>query len=193
MASARKEAVEEEPGYCKAAVLADVFDISVQWIGTLTKDGILTKRQTKAGPRFHIIEATRSYVKYLRGKASGREKNTEALDREKQKAEAEIKLKQAKAEIVEMEVAELKGQLHRSEDVAAMTTDLVYAIRGMLIALPGRLAVDVVHAESSAEAATLIRDEVFKVLDELAEYKYDPAKYAKRVRERQKWADTDEE
>ena len=31
----------------------------------------------------------------------------------------------------------LEGTMHRSEDVEAVMTDLVYSIRSMLVALPG--------------------------------------------------------
>ncbi len=77
--------------------------------------------------------------------------------------------------------------MHRSEDVAAMTEDLVFIIRSMLSALPGRLAVDVAAAESAAEAADVIRREVHLIMAEIAKYRYDPAKYEERVRERKKW------
>lgn len=84
---------------------------------------------------------------------------------------------------------ELEGTMHRSEDVEAVMTDLVYNIRSMLIALPGRLAVDVVAAQTAAEASEIIRAEVYKILEELAAYKYDPEEYARRVRDREGWSD----
>ena len=77
--------------------------------------------------------------------------------------------------------------MHRSEDVAAMTEDLIYTVRGSLMALPGRLAVDVVSAQTAAEAAGIMRAEIFKVMQELSQYRYDPQKYEERVRDRMKW------
>ena len=103
---------------------------------------------------------------------------------EERKTDAEATLKEAKAEIAQLELKELLGKMHRSEDVEAMTTDLVYAIRGALTALPGRLAVDVIRAGSAAEASAVIRCEVNKILEELAAYRYDPEAYARRVSER---------
>lgn len=192
MATPRKEPVQEEAGYCKSSVLANLFDISSQWIGQLTRDGVLRKHQTKAGPRYNVVEATRAYCNYLKEKAAGREDkgNPEA---EKNKLDADVRLKRAKADIAELEAKEIQGQMHRGEDVEAMTNDLVYTIRSMLVALPGRLAVDVVGVASSAEAAVVIRSEVYKVLEELSNYKYDPAAYVKKVRERQKWVEQHEE
>jgi hypothetical protein len=47
--------------------------------------------------------------------------------------------------------------------------------------------VDVVVAESAAEASEIIRAEVYRALEELAGYKYDPEEYARRVRDREGW------
>ena len=77
--------------------------------------------------------------------------------------------------------------MHRSEDVAAMTEDLVYSIRNMLNALPGRLATDVAGTDNPAEAADIIRREINRMLRELANYHYDPEAYAARVNERRQW------
>ena len=70
-----------------------------------------------------------------------------------------------------------------------MTEDLVYTIRSALIALPGRVAIDVAAVNSSAEASEVIRKEVHKVMRELANYHYDPKKYEERVRARRSWSD----
>jgi len=186
MATPRKEPVQEEAGYCKSSVLANLFDVSNQWIGQLTRDGVLRKHRVKAGPRYNVVEATRAYCNYLKAKAAGREEkgNPEA---EKNKLDADIRLKRAKADIAELEVKELQGKMHRSEDVAAMTEDLIYTIRSILLALPRRLAVDVVTVLSPSEAADIIRKEVHKVMEELSNYRYDAKKYEERVRERRSW------
>lgn len=106
-------------------------------------------------------------------------------------------MKIAKADIAKLEADELKGAMHRSEDVAAITEDLVSTIRAMLSALPGRLAVQTAAADTAEECSVIIRDGVYTVMEELAKYNYDPAKYEKLVRERQDWAeqlqDTDDE
>ncbi len=192
MATPKKPKPAEEPGYCKTATLANLFACSGQYIGQLTRDGILKKHDTAAGSRYHIVEATRDYVKYLRDKNKGREDQRNA-EGEKEKLDADVRLKTARADIIELEVQELRGNMHRSEDVEAVMTDLVFAIRGMLVALPGRLAVDVSAAENAPEAANIIRAEINKVLGELTRYRYDPDEFARRVRERQKWKGSDEE
>ena len=134
-----------------------------------------------------MVESVRAYTQYLRDKAANRADKGVPEDKELEKFEAEIKIKKAKADIAELEAQELQGIMHRSEDVAAMTEDLIYTVRGLLMALPGRLAVDVAAVTTPAEAAEIIRKEVHALMRELANYQYDPEKYEERVRERRKW------
>ena len=198
MATARKNKAEETPGYCKTEDLANLFGLTGQWINQLTRDGVIKRRDTPAGKRYNVVESVRAYTQYLRDKAANRADRGIPEDKELEKFEAEVKIKQAKAKIAELEADEVQGIMHRSEDVADMTEDLIYTVRGSLMALPGRLAVDVTSAQTAAEAAGIIRAEVFKVMQELSQYRYDPQKYEERVRDRMKWetereADSDDE
>ena len=77
--------------------------------------------------------------------------------------------------------------MHRAEDVEAITTDHVLFLRSMLLAMPGKLAVDCANCNSAAETAARIQKEVYYILDNLANYRYDPEEYKKRVRERRGW------
>lgn len=158
--------------------LACVLGVTGRRIRQLTEDGQLEKVQGK----FLLCESVQRYL-------SSRSKNNSDEDKKIEEAQkkAELTLKVSKSQIAKMQADELRGKMHRSEDVAAMTEDLIYAIRGALISLPGRLAVDVSATDSPAEAANVIRKEVHKVMEELSRYKYDPKKYEERVRERQKW------
>ncbi|MDE7243739.1 MAG: protoporphyrinogen oxidase [Oscillospiraceae bacterium] len=187
MATAKKPKTEETPGYCKTEDLANLFGLTGQWINQLTRDGVIKRRDTPAGKRYNVVESVRAYTQYLRDKAASRGEKGIPEDKELEKFEAEVRIKRAKAQIAELEAKEVQGIMHRSEDVAAMTEDLIYTIRGSLMALPGRLAVDVVSAQTAAEAADIIRTEVFKLMQELSQYRYDPQKYEECVRDRMKW------
>lgn len=164
----------------KAAELAQVLGISHMRVHQLKKDGII---QNSRRGRFRLAEAVQKYIRYRLGKPA----SEEDLNTEKQKLEAEALLKASKARIAKMEADELEGSMHRSEDVAAMTEDLIYTIRAMLTALPGRLAADVSASASTAETSDIIRKEIYAVMNALSNYKYDPAKYEQRARQRRKW------
>ena len=170
------------PVFVKTAHIAGILGKSNQWVGQLTSQGTLFKKQTPYGAMYETSESVSSYCEKLEAKNDEKSKDDKNL--EKSKLASEALLKAAKAKIASMDAEERMGRMHRSEDVAAMTEDLIYAIRSALVALPGRLAVEVVEAADSAEAADIIRKEIYHVMDELANYEYDSAKYQERVRER---------
>lgn len=168
--------------------LACVLGITGRYIRQLTEDGVLEK--IKQG-RYKLCASVKRYID---SKETGTEDDAKL---EKAKKAAEVTLKTSKAHIAKMEADELRGKMHRSEDVEAMTADLIYAIRGSLLALPGRLAVDVAAVKTPAEAADIIRREVALLMQELTQYRYDPKKYEERVRARMDWdtevGDSDDE
>ena len=150
--------------------LACVLGITGRRIRQMAEDGQLQK---VSKGRFLLADSVQRYVKF------------------RSDGVAETTMKASKATIAKLEADELKGTMHRAEDVAALTEDLVYTIRGALNALPGRLAVDVAAVSTPAEASEVIRKEVSKVMRELAGYHYDPKKYEERVRERRDWSERD--
>ena len=172
--------------YVKTADICAMIGKSNQWVGQLVAQGTLHKHITSHGALFDVAEAMRAYCAMLEIRAAP-EKSEWEVKQEEAKNAAEVTMKVARAQIAKAESDELQGKMHRSEDVAAMTTDLIYAIRGALMALPGRLAVDIAASESPAEAADIIRHEVNKIMQELSNYRYDPNKYDERVRQRRAW------
>lgn len=176
-----------DESYCKTVDIAKLFGVSVRRIQQLTQDGVLhTKSVTINGrnsKRYYLAETVQEYMKHVSAKAEG--KGSKGLQDRVQENEARIK--DAKATKLEMELQELRGEMHRSEDVEAVTNELVYSIRSMILALPGRLAVDTFSSSSAAEASDLIRQECYQILSELSDHQYDPEKYKSYVREREGW------
>lgn len=164
--------------------LAQVLGVTARRVQHMTQDGTIAT--VKRG-KFNLCDAVQKYIKFLSKEAV----NPEDVKLERTRRAAETTLKASKAQIAKMEADELKGTMHRSEDVAAMTEDLIYAIRAALVSLPGRLAMDVAAVDTPAEASEIIRKEVHKTMRELSRYKYDPKKYAERVRERKAWEEID--
>lgn len=192
MATPKKEKPAETPGYWPTTKMAELFELSARRIQQLTQDGILKTHETPAGRRYNVGEATKDYIKYLRDLLD-RKKNTQNDKLETDKLQAEVDIKNAKARVAELHLAELEGTMHRAEDVEAITTDLVFLIRSMLMALPGRLAVDTAELSSPTETSARIQAEVNEVLAALSQYHYDPEEYKKRVKDRQGWAIIEED
>ncbi len=173
--------------------LASWLDLTDNRIRQLEDEGYLTSKTESGKKKFELKESVRIYIEYL--KRHKENPVLEVMDDEARKLKAEADLKEAKAAIEQMKKAELEATMHRSDDVEAITTDLVMAVRAELLALPGMLAVDVASAQSASEAAGFIKKAVNDILNSLKDYYYNPEEYKKMVREREKWMseETDKE
>lgn len=170
-------------------IIAQLFGVTTRRVQQLAQEGVISATKQGNANKYDLLPTIQRYIKHLGEKANGKEASKKDTETEGRRLEAEADLKRSKADMAALQLKELEGKMHRSEDVEAVMTDLVYTIRSMLMALPGRLAVDVVSAKTAAEASEVIRAEVYKVLEELAGYKYDPEEYARRVRDREGWSD----
>ncbi|MDD3337185.1 MAG: hypothetical protein PHI98_17010, partial [Eubacteriales bacterium] len=104
------------PVYVKTADICAMTGKSNQWVGQLVSQGTLNKRSTPHGAMFDVTASIRSYCNALEDRAdSQKEKANSAA--EKEKNDAEISIKKAKAIITVLEAKELQGKMHRSEDV----------------------------------------------------------------------------
>ncbi len=172
------------PVYLKTADICRLTGKSNQWIGQLTAQGTLFKSETPYNGMYELAPNLSAYIERLEERAPDEELSPEEKKLETERKKADIKFRKARAMKSQLEVDELMGTMHRSEDVEALTMDLVFAVRSALMALPGRLAISVTSAASPAEAAAAIKKEVDAILTELSQYEYDSSKYAERVRER---------
>lgn len=168
--------------------LAEVFGVTIARISQLRKDGVLSGEGSPL--KYDLPASVQAYVSWAVDSAKARK--PEDVDTERKKLQAEADYKEAKARQEELKLAELEGRMHSAEDVEAATTQLVYAVRSAMLAMPGRIAVDVV-GKTAAEASEIVRREVFAALESLSEYEYDPKAYADMVRERKGWQPDDGE
>jgi len=173
--------------YVKTADICTLLGASNQWIGQLTSQGSIHKTKTPHGNLYEIVTTGKEYCDFMESKRSRLDAEDEKLEKVKRKADATLKA--SKAKIAQAEAKELSGQMHRSEDVAAMTSELIYTVRGALMALPSRVAINAAALSDPAEVAEYMRGEVNQIAEEIAMFRYDPAKYEARVRERKAWAD----
>ena len=172
---------------CNTDRIAELLQVSDRRVRQLVKEGVIPAAKTKPTYAFDLFAVAQTYIQFLQDKKAEQAKTADSKQAEKEKLRAEADWKIAKAKMSEMQVSELEGTMHRAEDVEAVTNDLVYAVRSNVLSLPGRLAMDVVKCETAAEASALIREHCNNILEDLANYQYDPDEYRRRVRERQGW------
>lgn len=172
-------------------VIAKIFGVSTRRVEQLKTEGII-KGQGKP-TKYDLLPTIQAYIRYLSDKANGREKKESKTELEEKKLQHEVTFKEAKAEKARLELKELQGKMHRAEDVEAITTDHVLYLRSMLMAMPGKLAVDLSGTHTAPEQAERVKQEVYYILENLASYRYDPAEYKKRVMEREGWNNREDE
>ena len=163
--------------------IASLFKRDESTIQKLAKQKILPYiDKTKDGYQFNVPKTMLAYIYYLQELVGNRSKSTE--EQEKQRLDAEIKLKEAKAEIAQLDLKELKAEMLRAEDVQAFIEDLAATTKSLLTGLPGRLAMDLANIDDTVERSSIIEDAIFEVLNQLAEYEFTLEYYKKRVAER---------
>ena len=178
-ASAENKAVKiTDETTCSTTEMAMVLGVTARRVQQMIQDGTLI---TVVRGRLNLADNVQRYIRFLTdGQLTEEEKKIE-----KARTAAEVKLKVAKADIAQLEAAELKGKMHRSEDVEALTQDYCDTVRNAMMSLPGRLSTEVALCDNAEECSTIIRDVVYSILNELSEYEYDPDKYEERVRNRE--------
>ena len=166
--------------FVKTADIVAATGKTTSWIRDITARGIIKETKTKHGALYDFTQTMRAYCASLESRRS----DDDTADVEHKRKKAEAKLKESKAVIAEMQAKEFQGKMHRSEDVQKMTADLLYFVRGGLVALAGRCATDCAASSEPAEVQKIIEHEVHEILKDLSEYKYDPKRYDELVRQR---------
>lgn len=181
---------ETNKNYQKADVIARLFGKTVRRIQQLTQDGILPTEKTPDGRRYDLLPTIQRYIKYLEERAENKHPQS-MTEKQEAKLDAEIKFRKAKAEKARLELAELKGQMHRASDIEKLTNELVFSVRSMLLALPGRVAMDLAAIDNPVEVSQYMARHVEALLDELAQHEYNPETYTQLAREREGWNTSD--
>lgn len=100
--------------------IAALFDMTPRRVQQLTKDGVIAAVKEGNANRYDLLPTIQRYIRYLTAKANGREPSKKDSEIEGRRLEAEADLKRSKADIAALQLSELEGTMHRSEDVEAV-------------------------------------------------------------------------
>lgn len=170
----------ELPELVSTKAIAELIGVTQRRVQQLKKEGVIESVKIGRADRFELVRTLNRYIANLKEACP----TTEEKSNEARKTAAEARYREIRADEAAIKLAELEGSMHSSEDVRAATEQLVYAVRSALLALPGRLAVDMAATTSASEASAMIRCEVEAILEELSHYRYDPDTYHEMVRKR---------
>lgn len=167
------------------AVIAKIYGSDVRRIQQLNAQGVIHGNGRPA--MYDLIPTIQKLFAYQRQLIQGQRGNPEAEKQEAAKRAADIRIKNARAKMAEMEQQQLAGSLLLASDVEAITTDHVLFFRSLLMGLPGKLAVDLAGDHTASEQAVVVQRAVNSILESLVNYRFDPAEYERRMKERRGW------
>lgn len=157
-------------------VLAEIAGMGERQVRNLADEGIFVRN---SHGRYLLMKSLKNYILNLKIAKAGEkvasdfEKGELDLDNEKAKHE------HLKSMITEIRLQLIRGQVHKSEDVGAVITNMFTKFRSKMMAVPYKLAPKL-EGKSRNETADILKEEINFALSELADYKpsdYYPPEY----------------
>lgn len=149
-----------------ATVLAKIIGVTDRRIRQLAEEGILVK---VGHGRYNLQDSLQAYVLNLRVELECKRENQESeeiLDLEREKAIHE----NVKRHMSELKYLLMKGNLHRSEDVQNVMTDMLLNFKTKILSLPSKLTPRLVNRQDEGYILDVLTEELNIVLEELSEY-----------------------
>lgn len=151
--------VQYEGGACSVKIIAELLLLSERRVQQLVKEKIIPR--ASAG-EYDLAPSVQGYIRYLQERI--RSGDDADLAREK------ALLTKAQRETAELELAAMRGDMHKSEDVMTVWTECLVNCRSRLLAIPAKLAPELHEAEMVGDVQEKLRKAINEALDELAEY-----------------------
>lgn len=148
-----------------AKVLSRITGVTDRRIRMLAQEGILVKASQG---RYKLEESMHNYILNLRvaNDSSGKALDLEdELNLENEKAKHE----RVKRHMSELKYALMKGEVHKSEDVKAVMTNMLANFKSKMLGLPAKLTPQLIQREKSF-VEEILTSEIEEVLVELSEY-----------------------
>lgn len=146
--------------YTSAAV-AKRLDMTERNVRMLRDKGILT--EYKPG-LYDLQRATNQYINFLR------QKNPEAEQKVDYNTERAL-LVRAKREGQELELQQRKNELHTSEEIEQVMTDMLIRFKTRLMAIPAKQSPILSKKTDQTEIFKILKAGIDEALDELADFK----------------------
>ena len=148
-----------------SATLEKILQVSDRRIRQLAEENIIV-RVSKG--RYRLMESISNYILTL--KVSMEAGNSQSVDGELNLDEEKAIHERVKRHISELKLKTMQGELHKSEDVERVMTDMLVSIKSKLLSMPSKLAPMLVARNDIDFIKRTINSEVLEVLNELKDY-----------------------
>jgi len=147
--------------------LARILGISTRRVRQLVEEGLFEKNPETR--KYNLPKCVQEYIRYKIEEETG---DTDAFNYDREKSEHES----IKKDIAALRLRRIKGELHEARDVEAVISDMLVRFRGKILAIPTKLAPQLVGIIDARQAVDILHAELREALTELSEY--NPADYA---------------
>lgn len=155
-----RKGFEDSEYIISTAKISEIFGYDPRRIQQLTHEGALVR---VGHGKFDLRKSIQAYIEYKVGKETPDE---DEIDNAKETA----KWTKARREKAELEVAIIRGELHRSKDVERVMNDMLGAFRARLLSLPTKMAPQVIGKTDLAEVKDVLKLAVIEAMNELSNY-----------------------
>lgn len=153
-----------------ATVMGELLGIGDRQVRNLAEEGILIKN---SHGKYLLLESVKNYILILKISKAGQNVPTEfdnILDLKTEQAKHE----HLKAQITDIKLQLVKGNVHKSEDVERVITNMFENFKSKLTAMPSKLAPKL-QRKDRGEIQRTLKKEIDNALEELSGY--NPADY----------------
>ena len=163
-------------GYVTAEEIANLLKLSPQRIRQLRNEGAMITEDTPQGKRYHLVKSLLALSKYLLAKQDRSSTKERA-------AKADADYKERKAALMDIELRKRKGEVHEARHVRELMNGMIIETKAAFLAIPGRIAVSLMHCRNENEMADTVRSALCAVMEDMATREYDPDKFRQMVDE----------
>jgi phage terminase Nu1 subunit (DNA packaging protein) len=146
--------------------LARIIDVTPDYVRKLAAKGIIQRARNTEGEemrgRFTLL-AVRDYCRYLRTlahKEDSSEQTWQVLRNQRMAAESEM---------ARLRLDEMKGKLHRADDIDFVLTQMFTSVKQKLLAFPSRVSRQI-EGKKFREILAILTKEIYLILRELSKF-----------------------
>lgn len=143
--------------------LAKMFNMTERNVRNLVAEDVIGR---VGHGRYDLIDSVSRYITFLKMASDGLDDAAveESLEYEKWLHE------KAKREKAEIELAHIKKEMHKSDEVEKVLNHMVMAFRSKMLSLPSKLALQLTTIDDVNKIEALLERDIHLALQELAEY-----------------------
>lgn len=159
-----KRVTDLEGVFVTAKVMGEIIGVTDRQIRNLANDGMIPRM---ANGSYELIPALNGYIENL--KVGQREEKTEIRKEEKFQEEKYLH-ERAKRQKTELQLGQMKGELHSADAVREVMTDMLSNFKAQILAMPTKAAPTLIGRSEISVIEDLLKDEVLAILMELKDY-----------------------